>query len=334
MMKSKQKSIWVFGDYRNYYQNRVTLQLLSKAVDLAQTIKAEVCALVFGHEIDEWIMEYTAHGADRILAIDDPALKSYSTEKYLAIIENLAKERDPDIILIGATDFGREFAPRLAKRLKTGLSADCVGLDITDDGLLLQIAPSFGGNMLAEIVTELHRPQMATVRPGTFKEIPHNYTRKALVERLPLMKKLPKSRVRLIEYERSVEKEHTIENASVIVCGGRGMGNRDKFKKLHDLARLLGGDVGATRPVVYSGWADHGALVGQAGKHIKPKILFSFGISGAIQHTAGLGEADFIIAINKNPQATMMKMADVAIIADASDVLKTLIKELKKRIRE
>jgi len=334
MMKNKKKSIWVFGDYRNYYQNRVTLQLLSKAVDLAQTIQAEVCALVFGHEIDEWIMEYTAHGADRILAIDDPALKSYSTEKYLAIIENLAKEREPEIILIGATDFGREFAPRLAKRLKTGLSADCVGLDITEDGLLSQIAPSFGGNMLAEIVTERHRTQMATVRPGTFKEIPHNYTRKALVERLPLMKKLPKSRVRLVEYERSVEKEHTIENASVIVCGGRGMGNKEKFKKLHDLARLLGGDVGATRPVVYSEWADHGALVGQAGKHVKPKILFSFGISGAIQHTAGLGEADFIIAINKNPQATMMKMADVAIVADASDVLKTLIKELKKRIRE
>jgi len=334
MIKSKKKSIWVFGDYRNYYQNRVTLQLISKAVDLAQTINAEVCALVFGHEIDEWIMEYTAHGADRILAIDDPALKSYSTERYLAIIENLAKERDPEIILIGATDFGREFAPRLAKRLKTGLSADCVGLDITDNGLLLQIAPSFGGNMLAEIVTEFHRPQMATVRPGTFKEIPHNYTRKALVERLPLMKKLPKSRVRLVQYERSVEREHTIENASVIVCGGRGMGNKEKFKKLHDLARLLGGDVGATRPVVYSGWADHGALVGQAGKHIKPKILFSFGISGAIQHTAGLGEADFIIAINKNPQATMMKMADVAIVADASDVLNTLIKELKKRIRE
>jgi electron transfer flavoprotein alpha subunit len=334
MMKNKKKSIWVFGDYRNYYQNRVTLQLISKAMDLAKTINAEVCALIFGHEIDEWIMEYTAHGADRILALDDPALKSYSTEKYLAIIENLAMEREPEIILIGATDFGREFAPRLAKRLQTGLSADCVGLDITEDGLLLQIAPSFGGNMLAEIVTELHRPQMATVRPGTFKEIPHNYTRKALVERLPLMKKLPKSRVRLVEYERSVEKEHTIENASIIVCGGRGMGNKEKFKKLHDLAKLLGGDVGATRPVVYDEWADHGALVGQAGKHIKPKILFSFGISGAIQHTAGLGEAYFIIAINKNPQATMMKMADVAIVADASDVLNMLIKELKKRIRE
>ncbi|MFZ2396154.1 MAG: electron transfer flavoprotein subunit alpha/FixB family protein, partial [Smithella sp.] len=312
MKKSNKKSIWVFGDYRNYYQNRVTLQLLSKAVDLAKIIKAEVCALIFGHEIDEWIMEYTAHGADRILAIDDPSLKSYSTERYLAIIEVLANQRDPEIILIGATDFGREFAPRLAKRLKTGLSADCVGLDITEDGLLLQLAPSFGGNMLAEIITERHRPQMATVRPGTFKEIAHNYERKAQVERLPLMKNLPKSRVRLIEYERSVEKEHTIENASVIVCGGRGMGNKEKFKRLQELAKLLGGNVGATRPVVYAGWADHSALVGQAGKHIKPKILFSFGISGAIQHTAGLGEANFIVAINKNPQATMMKMADVA----------------------
>ena len=333
-MKSKQKSIWIFGDYRNYFQNRVILQLISRAVELARTINAEVCAVVFGHEIDEYIMEYTAHGADRILAIDDPSLKNYNTEQYVALMENLVKERDPDIILIGATDFGREFAPRLAKRLKTGLSADCVGLDITEDGLLVQIAPSFGGNMLAEIVTPNHRPQMATVRPGTFKEIPHDYVRSALVEQLPLMQNLPKSRIRLIEYERSVEREHTIENAAVIVCGGRGMGNKKKFKKLHDLARLLGGDVGATRPVVYSGWADHAALVGQAGKHIKPKILFSFGISGAIQHTAGLGEADFIIAVNKNPQASMMKIADVAIVGDAAEVLHALIKELRKRIRE
>ncbi len=334
MMNSKQKSIWVFGDYRNYFQNRVTLQLLSKAVDLSRAINAEVCAVVFGHEVDEYIMEYTAHGADRLLVIDDPALKSYSTERYLALLENLVHERDPDIILIGATDFGREFAPRLAKRLKTGLSADCVGLEMTADGMLVQIAPSFGGNMLAEIITPDHRPQMATVRPGTFKEIPHNYERSSIVERLPLMKNLPEPRMRLVEYERSAEREHTIENAAVIVCGGRGMGNKKKFKKLHDLARLLDGDVGATRPVVYSGWADHSVLVGQAGKHIKPKILFSFGISGAIQHTAGLGEADFVVAINKNPQATMMKMADVAIVGDAGDVLDTLLKGLRKRIRE
>ena len=333
-MKAKQKSIWVFGDYRNYFQNRVTLQLISKAVDLARTIDAEVCAVVFGHDIEEWIMEYTAHGSDRILAIDHPSLKSYSTENYLALFERLARERNPEIILIGATDFGREFAPRLAKRLHTGLSADCVGLDITKEGLLVQIAPSFGGNMLAEIVTEKHLPQMATVRPGTFKEIPHDYKRKAIVECLPLPDDLPTSRVRLIEYERAVQREHTIENATVIVCGGRGMRNKKNFRKLDELAKLLSGDVGATRPVIYSGWADHSALVGQAGKHIKPKILFSFGISGAIQHTAGLGEADFIIAVNKNPNATMMKMADVGIVADATEVLNILIRVLKKRIRE
>jgi electron transfer flavoprotein alpha subunit len=188
--------------------------------------------------------------------------------------------------------------------------------------------------MLAEIVTELHRPQMATVRPGTFKEIPHNYERTAIVERLPLPDLLPAARVRLVEYSRAAAREHTIENATVIVCGGRGMGNKNNFKKLDELARLLGGDVGATRPAVYAGWADHDVLIGQAGKHIKPKILFSFGISGAIQHTAGLGEANFIVAVNKNPQATMMKMADVAIVADAGDLLNTLTRELKKRIRE
>ena len=333
-MAMKKKSIWVFGDYRNYYQNRVTLQLIARAVDLAREISAEVCAVVVGHDLEEWIWEYTAHGADRILAVDHPSLTSYSTEHYLALMEKLARERDPDIILIGATDFGREFAPRLAKRLKTGLSADCVGLDITPDGLLVQTAPSFGGNMLAEIVTEHHRPQMATVRPGTFREIPHDNTRTAVVERLPLPDHLPAPRVRLVEYERAAQKEHTIENATVMVCGGRGMGNKKNFKKLDELARLLGGDVGATRPVVFSGWAGHESLVGQAGKHIKPKILFSFGISGAIQHTAGLGEADFIVAINKNPQATMMKMADVAVVADAGDWLNHLIRELKKRIRE
>ncbi len=334
MMTGKRKSIWVFGDYRNYYQNRVTLQLLSKAVDLSRLLDAEVCAVVVGHDLEEWIMEYPAHGADRILAVDHPSLTSYSTEHYLILMEKLVRERDPDILLIGATDFGREFAPRLAKRLHTGLSADCVGLDLTPDGLLVQIAPSFGGNMLAEIVTEKHRPQMATVRPGTFREIPHNNERTAVVERLPLPAQLPPARVRQIQYERAVQREHTIENANVIVCGGRGLGNKNNFRKLDDLAKLLGGDVGATRPVVYAGWAGHDVLIGQAGKHIKPKILFSFGISGAIQHTAGLGEADFIVAVNKNPQATMMRMADVAVVADAADWLNHLVKELRRRIRE
>jgi len=327
------KSIWVFADYRNYFQNRVTLQLLAKANALAPAINAEVCAVVFGWEIDEYIAEYIAHGAHRVLVIEDASLKQYSVEKYTILMEKLARDHRPEIILIGATSFGREFAPRVAKRLGTGLTADCIGLEINADGNLLQIAPSFGGNLIAEILTPEHRPQMATVRPGTFQEIPHDNTLRGEVMRLPLPGKLPKDRLRLVAYERQPIRDQRLEEAKVVVCGGRGMGSKPKFKKIFELAQLLSAEVGATRPVVYAGWADEGALVGQAGKNIKPQVLFSFGISGAIQHTAALAEADFIIAVNKNPNATMMKMADVAVVADANQVCAALIKGLKERIQ-
>jgi electron transfer flavoprotein alpha subunit len=347
MSKKKKRALWVFGDYRNYFQNRVTLQLLSRARELAAKIDAEVCAVVFGYWTDEWVGdalsqnptfcgvvgEYIAHGADKVYLTDHPRLAAYSMETYALLMERLARREAPEIILIGATTFGREFAPRVAKRLGTGLTADCIGLDITGEGLLLQVAPSFGGNLVAEIVTPDHRPQMATVRPGTFQEIPHDYVRTAEVVRVPLPKDLPADRVRLIRSEHRPMRGRKIENARVVVCGGRGMGSKKKFLKLFELAELLNGEVGATRPVVYADWADHDALVGQAGKHIKPQILFSFGISGAIQHTAACNDAKFVIAVNKNPHATMMKKADVAIVADAGQLCTALIQELKRRIR-
>jgi electron transfer flavoprotein alpha subunit len=332
-MTAANKSIWVFADYRNYFQNRVTLQLLAKANDLAPALAAEVCAVVFGCEIDEYVAEYIAHGAHRVLVVEDASLKQYSVEKYTILMENLAAEYRPEIILIGATSFGREFAPQVAKRLGTGLTADCIGLEITEDGNLLQIAPSFGGNLIAEIITPQHRPQMATVRPGTFQEIPHDNSLRGEVVRLPMPPKLPKDRLQLVAYERQPPREQKLEDAKVVVCGGRGMGSKAKFKKVFDLAQLLSGEVGATRPIVYAGWVDEEALIGQAGKNINPQILFSFGISGAIQHTAALAGADFIIAVNKNPNATMMRMADVAVVADANQVCAALIKGLKERIQ-
>ena len=332
-MNQIKRSIWVFADYRNYFQNRVTLQLLAKANDLATELDAEVCAVVFGQETDEWVAEYIAHGAHKVLVVEHPSLNQYSVEKFTALMEKLAADFQPEILLIGATSFGREFAPRVAKRLGTGLTADCIGLEITAEGNLLQIAPSFGGNLIAEIITPNHRPQMATVRPGTFQEIPHDDTRSGEVVRIPLPKKIPPDRLRLLAYERRADRDQRLEEAKIVVCGGRGMGSKLKFKKLFELAQLLSGEVGATRPVVYSGWADEGALVGQAGKNIKPRILLSFGISGAIQHTAATTDADFIIAVNKNPNATMMKMADVAVVADASQVCSALIKGLKERIQ-
>jgi electron transfer flavoprotein alpha subunit len=328
------REIWVFGDYRNYFQNRVTLQLIGRAVDLAKEIKATVCAVVIGHELDEWIGEYIAHGARRVYVVEDPSLKEYDAEVYTCLAAHLAAAQGPEILLVGATSFGREFAPRLAKRLKTGLTADCVGLAINRDGLLVQTAPSFGGNLLADIVTPVKRPQMATVRPGIFKEIPHDYEAKGKVIRMPLPKDLPAGRIRLIKSERRTQKTQKIEDAAIVICGGRGIGSKKKFNNLYDLAALTEAEVGATRPLVYAGWADHDNLVGQAGKSIRPKILFSFGVSGAIQHTAAVSGAEFIIAVNKNPKAPMMKMADVAVVADAGQICTALIRELRRRIRE
>ncbi|MDM8517666.1 electron transfer flavoprotein subunit alpha/FixB family protein [Desulfobacterales bacterium HSG16] len=337
MPSSKEKNnIWVFGDYRNYFRNRVTLQLISRARELAEKTGAKVCAVVFGHDLDEYVNEYIAHGAQIVYVMDDPSLKSYNVESYVHLMADLAGKYMPDILLIGATSFGREFAPRVAKRLSTGLTADCVGLEINDEKLLVQTAPAFGGNLLAKIITPNHKPQMATVRPGTFTEQPHDDTCTGEIVRvlLPESDNMPKNRIRVISSEYQPQRDKKLEDAAVVVCGGRGMGSKKKFKKLFDLARLTDGETGATRPVVYARWAGHETLVGQAGKNIRPQILFSFGISGAIQHTAAVNDSDFIIAVNKNPNAAMMKIADVAIVADANQFCSALIRELRKRLRD
>jgi len=333
MMKTS-KDIWVFGDYRNYFQNRVTLQILARAVDLASTTGGKVCAVVMGNAVNEYVDEYIAHGAQKVYVMDDPKLLSYSLETYSHLLTGLAEKYQPETILVGATRFGQEMAPRVAKKLKTGLTADCIDLEIDEKGRLIQIAPSFGGNLIAKIITPVQRPQMATVRPGTFQELSHDYGANGEIIILPLPGDLPKDRIRLVTSEHRPSKKQKIEDADIVICGGRGMGSKGKFKKLFDLAALMNAEVGATRPVVYSEWVSHDTLVGQAGKNIKPKILLSFGISGAIQHTAALAGADFIIAINKNPNATMMKMADVAIVADANQACLGIIKALKEKIRD
>lgn len=327
------KDIWVFGDYRNYFRNRVTLQILARARELAADTGGEVCAVVFGHQVDEFVSEYFAHGAGRVYVLDDPVLKQYSIETYTFLMCRLVEEFKPATLLIGATQFGKEIAPRIAKKLGTGLTADCIDLAIDEQGRLVQTAPSFGGNLIARIITPNHWPQMATIRPGTFQELPHDYEASGEVVSLTLPQDLPANKIRCVTSEHRPAHKRKIEDADIVIAGGRGMGSKGKFKKLFELAKLMNGEVGATRPVVYSEWTGHDALVGQAGKSIKPKILLSFGISGAIQHTAAITNADFIVAVNKNPNATMMKMADVAIVADANQVCLGIIRALKERIR-
>lgn len=326
--------IWVLGDYRNYFQNRVTLQILARARDLAQKTGGSVCAVVFGDTVAEYVKEYIAHGAQKVYVMDDPSLAAYSVECFAFLLTDLVRAHKPETLLVGATRFGQELAPRVAKKLGTGLTADCIDLSIDEKGRLIQIAPSFGGNLIARIVTPETRPQMATVRPGTFQELPHDDTATGEVIHLPLPKELPAPRIRCLASRHSPAQNRKIETADIVVTGGRGMGSKRKFKKLYDLADLLNAEVGATRPVVYADWVPDDALVGQAGKHIRPKVLFSFGISGAIQHTAALANAKFIVAVNKNPNATMMKLADVAIVADANQMCSGIIRALKERMRD
>jgi electron transfer flavoprotein alpha subunit len=327
------KAVWVFGDYRNYFQNRVTLQLLAKARELASDLGGKVCALVLGHQLDYWTWEYICHGADVVYAVDHPSLEYYQIETYTRIVSGLAAGHEPEMILVGATGFGKELAARCAARLGTGLTADCVDLGLDDSLNLMQTAPAFGGNLLAECLIPQHRPQMATVRPGVFRELPHDNHREGKIIKVELPADLPPERLTLISSERRPEQERNLETAKVVICGGRGMGSKRKFKNLFELAALLGGEVGATRPVVHSRWIGEEALVGQAGKQVKPQVLFSFGASGAIQHTAGITGAEFIVAVNKNPKASIMQMADVGIVADANQVCLALIRELKERMR-
>ena len=333
-MKKPERSILIYGDYRNYFKSRVTLQLISKARELAKKIDACVATCAFGCGVDEWTKEYLAHGADKVFVYDDPVLKDYSIELYSELLARLCRELCPDILLIGATSFGREMASIVAKKLQTGLTADCVGLEINEDGLFVQTAPSFGGNLLAEIITPVARPQMATVRPGVFKEIPHNEKACGEIIKMRLPTNLPKPRVKFISSEKIRTSEQKLEDARIVVCGGRGMGSAKRFKNLFELARLMDGQVGATRPAVHGQWAPPENLIGQAGRHIRPNLLFSFGISGAIQHTTAITGADFIVAVNKNPSAPMMKLADVAIVSDANHAALAIIKELRKRIRD
>jgi electron transfer flavoprotein alpha subunit len=277
-------------------------------------------------------MEYVAHGADLVIAAEHPDLKEYRVESYCTLVAQWVEVFQPEIFLAGATSFGREFFPRLAKRLGTGLSADCVALEVDPEtGLLLQTTPAFGGELLAEVVTPNHRPQMATVHPGVFQELPHN---PEAVGRIlyPEIDVVPPSRVKLIRSRRQQIRKVNLEEAPVVIAGGRGLGSKEQFERLFELAELLEGEVGATRPAIRAGWAEEDRLLGQTGKSVKPKLLISIGTSGALQYTTGIQGAEVIIAINRDPHAPIFKMADLGLAGDASTLLPLLLEALRKRI--
>ncbi len=324
--------VWVFGDYRNYFRNRVTLQLIAKGRELAGKLGSQVSVLVLGEKVHKYAMEYVAHGADVVLAADHPELREYQVETYTPVIARWVEAFKPEIFMAGGTAFGREFFPRLAKRLRTGLSADCMALDLDpESGFLIQTTPAFGGELLAEVVTPSHRPQMATVHPGAFQELPHH---PESVGRIiyPDTGAIPPSRTRVTRSRPIPAKSAGLENANVVVVGGRGLQSKAQFDLLFEMAALLEGEVGATRPVVRVGWVEEDRLIGQTGKSVKPKVLISVGTSGALQYTAGIQGAEAIVAINRDPDAPIFKMADLGLVGDAKTLLPLIIEEIRKRL--
>ena len=324
--------VWIFGDYREYFQNRITLQLIAKGRDLAKNLDTGVTVVLLGEQVYQYAMEYVAHGADTVMVADHSNLKEYDVETYTSVLAKWVKEYQPEVFLAGATSFGREFFPRLAKRLRTGLSADCVDLEIDPEtSLLVQTTPSFGGELLAEVITPDCRPQMATVHPGVFRELSHN---SEAIGRIiyPEVEVLPEPRMKITRSRPRSRGAVSLEDASIVIAGGMGLGSKEQFDLLKELAELLEGEVGATRPVILSGWADEDKLLGQTGKSVKAKLVISIGTSGALQYTTGIQGAETVIAINRDPNAPIFRIADLGLVADGKTVLPLLLETLRRRI--
>lgn len=322
--------VWVFAEQRDGVLQKVSLELLGKGREIADTLGEKLVAVMPGYNVENLTKTLAAHGADEVLYINSPLLKNYTTDGYTTVIYNLAVERKPEIIFIGATNIGRDLGPRLAARIHTGLTADCTGLAIDEETKnLLSTRPAFGGNLMATIVCANHRPQMSTVRPGVFNIPAADEKRAAKIEVITPALKDCDVRTQVIEVIKSLKESIDITEADVIVSGGRGVGNKEGFTVLKELADAMKGVVGASRAAVDAGWIEKDHQVGQTGKTVRPKIYIACGISGAIQHLAGMQDSDFIIAINKDENAPIMSVADMAIVGDLYKVVPELTKEVK-----
>ena len=347
---SDYKNVWVYTEQRDGKLMNVALELIGEGYRLSREIGGDtkVCALVVGNGTDHLVEELYAYGADRVYQISSPLLAHYTTDGYTKVITEAIREQKPEIVLFGATHIGRDLAPRIAARLDTGLTADCTRLDINtgnyihylqtyttastagldaEDGNkgLKQTRPAFGGNLMATIVTPNTRPQMATVRPGVMEKREKDSARKGELIKLECALTEEEIHVEVMDVVKEAKEIVSLTDAQIICSGGRGLGDADGFKLIREFADKVGGVVGASRAAVDSGWIDASHQVGQTGTTVKPKIYFACGISGAIQHLAGMQTSDIIVAINKDPDAPMMQLADYAICGDLKKVIPELI---------
>ncbi len=324
--------IWVFGDHRSDLQNRLTFQVIGEARHLSNG-RGRVSVLLLGQGVEGIAREYVDWGAHRVLVLEHPELAPYRADLYAAVVTEIIKEGPPDIFLLGGSQFGKELAARVAKRLGVGLCADCISLK-WDEGAdrLIAFSPSFGGSYLARIVWSEHRPSMATVIPGSFRDRVFEAKTRGEIVRLERALGEGGSKLRILSSVRDTHRGSKLEEARIVVAGGRGMRSSEGFNMIRELALLLGGEVGATRPAVDAHWTSEDQLIGQTGASVKPNLLIACGTSGAVQFTAGIKGARTVVAINRDPRAPIFKVADLGIVGDAFSVLPPLIVEVKNHL--
>ena len=321
------KNIWVFCEQRDGELQNVALELLGVARELAAKTGEKVGALLLGHNVADKAATLIAHGADEVYLVDDEVLHYYTTETYAQAVYKIVTDGEPNVLMFGATSIGRDLAPRLSARLRTGLTADCTKLENDEEGNLFMTRPAFGGNLMATIICPNSRPQMSTVRPGVMQKMEADPSRTGEVINVTITWNTAKFAVEVIDEVKEVQSVDKIEDAKLLVSCGRGVKNTEPA---FELAKNLGGTVSASRSLVDAGVMDHARQVGQTGKTVRPQAYMAFGISGAIQHLAGMEESEFIVAVNTDKGAPIFKVANLGIVADAGAVMKEMNKLLTK----
>ena len=338
------KGVYVFAQQVDNEISSIAFELLGKAKDLAKDLSTDVTAVLIGSDVKGLADQLAEYGADKVIVVDDPELKDYRTEPYAHALASVINQYKPEIMLVGATAIGRDLGPRVSARVATGLTADCTVLEIGDFPLqavpgqeqlhnqLLMTRPAFGGNTIATIACPYNRPQMATVRAGVMQKIDPIKGAKAVVEEFNPGFTPDNKYVEILDIVKSVAETVDIMDAKILVSGGRGVGSPENFKILEELAEVLGGTVSCSRAVVDSGWKPKDLQVGQTGKTVRPNVYFAIGISGAIQHVAGMEESDIIVAINKDADAPIFDVADYGVVGDLNKIVPKLTEALKAEI--
>ncbi|HFL3653455.1 TPA: electron transfer flavoprotein subunit alpha/FixB family protein [Clostridioides difficile] len=323
--------VWVIGEQREGKINPVTIELIGEGRKLADQLGKELAVVIAGYEIEKEVKELLHYSVDKVYYINDPLLKDFTTDGYAISIANLIERKKPEVVLVGATSIGRDIAPRIAGKVGTGLTADCTKLEIdSTDNKLLQTRPAFGGNLMATIVCPKNRPQMSTVRPGVMAKAVRNESETGILEVVTPELTEKMIRTRLVEILPQEKKSVNLTDARIIVSGGRGLKRAEGFELIKELADKLGAEIGASRAAVDSGWIEHSHQVGQTGTTVRPELYIACGISGAIQHLAGMSDSKYIVAINKDAKAPIFSICDYGIVGDLYEIIPEMIESLNR----